>query len=534
MKPVAAVYTRISGEDQSEFSLPSQESACRELAARKGFETPREFVFIDNGGSSSEIDRPALTALRECVRSGLVGMVVIYDLDRLARKLSHQLLLLDEFAKRGVQVEFVNAPTEATPEGRMLLTMRGMFSEYEKEKIRERTVRGSRERARQGKVNSAPPFGYTTGADGTLSVHPERAQVVGRIFALMIDGLSSSEVAVRLNADGIPAPKRTGWIRATVLDIGKREAYASGELFWNKSTAAEPARRRKPPKAGKSKLTSSRRRPETEWFRIAVPPIIDRATFDACQQAIERNRKVKAGRPSPVTRFLLSGITRCAACGSAVVGSSSGSGRWLYYGCSARRDHRSCSTRGGVRAAPLEADVWSLLCDSLRDPKTTMAEYKRHLATQAKQDHEAERRTLAASLERLRTSEFNCRRSMLDPDLADSYQAFRDELKTLLAQRRDIERRLDAIQPARALADRAGFVNLFDGITLALPKATDREKQKAFLQRFVPEIRWAGETLEIDLMLDPGDDPDAGSYRNCKPCECQPFHWSPTLTNEFR
>jgi site-specific DNA recombinase len=516
MKPAAAIYCRISNEDQSEFSLPSQQAACEEKAEAKGFGTAAEYTFIDNGGLSTEIDRPALTALRECVRSGLVGMVVIYDLDRLARKLSHQLLLLDEFAKRGVQVEFVNAPTEATPEGRMLLTMRGMFSEYEKEKIRERTVRGSRERARQGKVNSAPPFGYTTGADGTLSVDPERAKVVRRIFALMIDGLSSSEVAVRLNADGIPGPKQSGWIRATILDIGKREAYASGELLWNRTTAAEPRRRRKPPKPGKSKLSSSRARAEAEWFRIAVPPIIDRATFDACQQAIERNRKVKSGRPSPVTRFLLSGITRCAACGSAVVGSSSGSGRWLYYGCSARRDHRSCSTRGGVRAAPLEAQVWSAISGALRDPKTTFDLYNRHLASQAKSDHERERTKLAASLEKLRTSEFNCRKSMLDPDLADSYQAFRDDLKMLLAQRRDIERRLDAIQPARALADRAVFKNLFDGLAITLREATDREKQKALLQRHA-EIRLGSETLEIDLMLDLGDDPDAGTYRNYQP-----------------
>ena len=520
MKPAAAIYCRISNEDQSEFSLPSQQSACRELAASKGFQTPGEFVFVDNGGLSTEIDRPALTALRECARSGLVTMVVIYDLDRLARKLSHQLLLLDEFAKRGVQVEFVNAPTEATPEGRLLLVMRGGFSEYERAKIKERSGRGSRERARQGKPNCAVPYGYSSNPNGVVSVDPERAEIVKKIFALMLDGQSSQEVATRLNVDGIAAPKRSGgWIRASVLGIVKREVYASGELFWNQTTAAEPAKRRKPPKPGRDKRTSSKPRPQSEWFRLLVPVLITSAVFDACQQVIQRNRKVKAGRPSPVTRFLLSGITRCAACGSAVVGSSSGSGRWLYYGCSARRDHRACATRGGVRAAPLEAQVWSLLCDSLADPKTTFDLYNRHLASQAKSDHERERTKLAASLEKLGRSEFNCRRALVDADLADSYRGRSGtDLKSmaLTAQRRDIERRLDAIQPARALADRAVFKNLFDGLAITLREATDREKQKALLQRLA-EIRLGSETLEIDLMLDPGDDPDAGTYRNCQP-----------------
>ncbi len=530
MKPFAAIYCRISHEDQSEFSLPSQQAACEKLAETKGFRTSAEFTFVDNGGLSTELDRPALTAMRECVRSGLVGMIVIYDLDRLARKLSHQLLLLEEFEKRGVAVEFVNAPTEATPEGRMLLTMRGMFSEYEKEKIGERTRRGSVQRAKQGKVCSGVPYGYIANPDGSVSVDPARSEIVKKIFTLMITGLSSSEVAVRLNADGFAAPKRkTGWLRATVLGIANREVYASGELFWNKRTAAEPARRRKPPKPGKSKLTSARPRPATEWFKIAVPPIIDRATFDAGQQAIARNRKARSGRPSPVTRFLLTGLTRCAACGSAVCGASSGNGKWLYYRCSGRdplqQTQRACTTQG-VRSAPLEAQVWSLLCDSLKDPKTTLALLGQYLASQPKPD-ERERKTLAASLEKLGKSEFNCRRSMLDPDLADSYQFFRDELKTLLAQRRDIERRLDAIQPARALAKGNGLVDLCERLALDLPAATDREKQKAFLQRFVPEIR-LGETLEIDLTLDPGGDPDSGgTYRNCQSPQFPAFHRTP-------
>src|SRR3954453_9633036 len=92
-----AIYCRISHEDQSQFSLPSQQEACEALAASRGFQKCGEFVFIDNGGLSTELDRPALTAMREAVRAGAVGLVVIFDVDRLSRKVSHQLLLLDEF-----------------------------------------------------------------------------------------------------------------------------------------------------------------------------------------------------------------------------------------------------------------------------------------------------------------------------------------------------------------------------------------------------------------------------------------------------
>jgi hypothetical protein len=86
---------------------------------------------------------------------------------------------------------------------------------------------------------------------------------------------------------------------------------------------------------------------------------------------------------------------------------------------------------------------------------------------------------------------------------------FRDDLKATLSEKRQLQTRLDSIQPARPLTDRAGFIDLCDRLAHHLPKLVDREQQKAFLQRIVPEIR-LGETLEIDRTPDPGNDPDAG------------------------
>jgi resolvase-like protein len=63
-------------------------------------------------------------------------------------------------------VEFLTMPREESPEGRLLLNVRAVVSEFEREKIRERTLRGKREKARRGLIVAGPtPFGYRRARD---------------------------------------------------------------------------------------------------------------------------------------------------------------------------------------------------------------------------------------------------------------------------------------------------------------------------------------------------------------------------------
>ena len=59
-------------------------------------------------------------------------MVLVYSPDRLARKFAYQALLIEEFARCGVRVEFVNGPRGDSPEDQLLVQFQGMFAEYER------------------------------------------------------------------------------------------------------------------------------------------------------------------------------------------------------------------------------------------------------------------------------------------------------------------------------------------------------------------------------------------------------------------
>ncbi len=112
-------------------------------------------------------------------------MVLAYDPDRISRKLYYQMILAKEFEKQGIKLEFITQDMGTSPENNMFFNMRGLVAEYEREKIRERTVKGSREKARYGKVVSAGaiPFGFCYNkGKATLEENPEKDQIVRLIF----------------------------------------------------------------------------------------------------------------------------------------------------------------------------------------------------------------------------------------------------------------------------------------------------------------------------------------------------------------
>jgi site-specific DNA recombinase len=159
-----ALYARVSSQRQADdLTICSQVAALRLRLEQEGFVWTEELQFLDEGYSGSTLLRPALERLRDLAHCGGVDRLYVHSPDRLARKYVYQMLLLEEFSRQGVQVIFLNHPLpQHSPEGDLLLQMQGMFAEYERAKILERTRRGRRFAARQGKVSvlAHAPFGY--------------------------------------------------------------------------------------------------------------------------------------------------------------------------------------------------------------------------------------------------------------------------------------------------------------------------------------------------------------------------------------
>src|SRR5881397_633118 len=125
----AAIYARVSSDRQKEEqTIASQTSALRAYAAEHEYLVPDGCVFEDEGWSGGTLVRPGLERLRDLAVQGQIDAVLVYAPDRLSRKYAYQVLLLEEFARRGVETVFIKAPHADTPEDQLMLQFQGMIA----------------------------------------------------------------------------------------------------------------------------------------------------------------------------------------------------------------------------------------------------------------------------------------------------------------------------------------------------------------------------------------------------------------------
>jgi site-specific DNA recombinase len=424
----AAVYARVSSDKQrEENTIASQTAALVAFARERQFEVPQEWVFEDEGYSGASLIRPGLERVRDLAAEGLLQAILVYAPDRLSRRYAHQVLLIEEFARAGVETLFVHAPRGSTPEDELLVQFQGMIAEYERAQILERSRRGKRHRARQGEVSvlSGAPFGYrfirkTDHAAAYYQVDEEQARIVRRIFELYsVDGLSIGAIARVLNEQAIPTCKRRSrWERSTVWGMLRNPAY-KGQACFGKTALAPRQRITRPIRLRggvASRNSASHERPRGDWIAIAVPQIVSEETFALAQERLEAN-KAHAPRRT-VTPSVVQGLVSCAKCGYALYRTSTrSSARTIYYyRCLGSDGWRRlsgpvCNNRP-VRQDLLDEVVWTEIVRLLEDPQLIQNELDRRLAAArgadpSKRREEALRRDLVRlrkSIDRLLTA----------------------------------------------------------------------------------------------------------------------------------
>ena len=527
----AAIYARVSSDRQKEeHTIASQTSALRVYAAAHEYVVPDGYLFEDDGWSGSTLIRPGLERLRDLAAQGQIEVVLVYSPDRLSRRYAYQVLVLDEFARHGVEVVFLQAPRAETPEDVLLLQFQGMIAEYEKAQISERTRRGKRHRAQAGLVNAltGAPFGYryvrkAEGLPARYEVVEHEAAIVREIFRRYTEEWESLSTITRwLTATGLRT--RTGqsrWNKSTVWAMLRNPAY-QGTACFQKTRQAERQRvtRRLRQRGGIApRPVCSRPRPRAEWIEIAVPALITPTQFTLAQERFDQNRRFAARHTKQPS--LLQGLLICQVCGYAFYRSSARTtrGRRVYYRCLGADAYRfpqgrRCDNRP-VRQDALDTLVWAGVLELLANPSLVRAEIDRRLADlRASHPVDVKRDVATKELARLRAGITR---------LIEAYQEQLISLDELRTRMPSLRHREMAVQNQLAaldaeLVDADTYITLaesFEGFLAKLHDAAqslDVADRQRVLRLVVKEVQVGPEAVVIKHSIPMPDHPPDPGY----------------------
>jgi site-specific DNA recombinase len=366
-----ALYCRVSTEEQREGqTIDSQVAELVRYAREKKWAVSD--IYKDEGWSGSLLARPALDQLRDHAHQGRFQIVLVNDVDRLARDVSHLGIIKRDLESRGIRVVFRKLPGEQSPTHNLLVNILGSFAEFERELIADRTRRGKRHKVevRQQHVGSLPPYGFkyipklsSAGETGHLEVLPDEAAIVRRIYNWVDqEGTSTAKVVARLNGIGI-RPRKRGkrWQTSSVRRILRSEVYA-GVWYYNKHLHCEPSTPSQH-KYRKSLRSSLRLRSRDEWIPVRLSEelrIIDRSVWLRVQHQIDRNTSLSARNTKHF--YLLRGMLRCGGCQAAYVGDP-GHGAFGY------RCVNRCRRYPGIKEDFLNDTVWNAVKSWLEKPE---------------------------------------------------------------------------------------------------------------------------------------------------------------------
>lgn len=512
-----ALYARVSTDKQTEkYGIPSQIEALRKISLEKGWspvlDEDRD-TFIDDGYSGAELDRPALNRLRQAVREGYVDVVMAYDPDRLSRKLYHQMIIAEEFERQGIKLEFITQDMGTSPEDRMFFNMRGLISEYEREKIRERTMRGSREKARQGKVVSTGsiPFGFRYNKEkATLEEDTEKARIARLIFyTFASENLSLRGLAEKLNRLRIVTPGGGDRWRSSTLGIMLRNETYAGKLYQFRKYHIEPKNRRKP--LTRNRKTSTAMRPRDEWIMTKVPSLVPMELFEAVQRKLGRNADLS--KRNAKREYFLSGLLYCSQCGGRMNGHAIHG--VTYYRCHHKGDPdkyliglddkpHPCSCPE-VRAELIEKEVWDTVCQLVKDPDFLIRELHRR-NTDDSQTKEILERELKLCQTRLKAIPGEIKKLVggyrkglyADFMMQEEMEIIQKEQAGIEKRKAELERQLS--QRSLTKDQEANIRSLIEKVGAGLEELGFNGKQE-LLRLLIEKILYNGQGIEIQTII---------------------------------
>ena len=316
----AALYARVSSDRQDvDLSIAAQLRAVRDYAERNGYIVVREYV--DEAESGRVADRPQFQQMLDEARATDAPFqeILVWKFSRFTRKREHAVAFKAMLRRRGIRVTSITEHADDTPTGKLMEAIIESVDEFYSENLAQEVKRGMREAASRGFwVSPYDPYGYKRVhvQDGPkkrprLELNPPVDAVARRIFELALAGESVLKIGKTLNAEGIPSPRGKKWLKTTIHKMLVNETY-TGTLVWGLTdkSGADPVR-----------------------VEGAFPAIVTKQEFERVGESLQSRAPERVHPRQAASRYLLSGLVRCALCRKALTAAEAKGGKYSYYVC---------------------------------------------------------------------------------------------------------------------------------------------------------------------------------------------------------
>lgn len=327
-----ALYIRLSREDGDKAESLSVEHQRMKLIdyAEKTLGTKEYELYIDDGWTGTNFQRPAFQRLLADIEKKQVLGVIVKDLSRLGRDNPKSSYYVHEyFPEHRVRLIAIDDHVDKdyydldTSED-MMIDVKNMFNGFYPRDISNKVRSTFRTKQHAGKfIGAFASYGYKKDSTdhNQLVVDEPAAEVVRRIFSMYLLGLGQNTIAKKLNEEQVPCPSeykkmqgmkyRNGnrlestayWTYSSIRNILRNEIY-TGVMVQNKSFR----------QVCKNKAIKL---PKEKW--IIVPDtheaIIDRDTFEKVRQLLGQNTRQTNLKQNV---HIFAGLIKCGDCNRAM------------------------------------------------------------------------------------------------------------------------------------------------------------------------------------------------------------------------
>lgn len=332
LSDITVVYCRLSqddGLDGDSNSITNQKKILLDVVTRENLSNP--ILFVDDGFSGTNFDRPAISEALRLVENRQVSNFIVKDLSRLGRSYI-KVGQLTEITFPSFDVRFIalndgvdsDKPNETNS---IFLPIKSLMDEMYAADTSKKIRAVVQSKARAGeRVTVNPPYGYLKAPNNPKNwiVDPAAGEVVKRIFQEAKSGKSLSEISKGLENDKIFKPDRHR------IEIGLKPISSSPNVetlpyFWTRETLSAILGReeylghtvnlRTRTKSYKDKRKVDN--PKEDWliFKNTHEAIIDQETFDIVRKMRNHKRSNQRYKNRAGHENLFAGIVFCGTCG---------------------------------------------------------------------------------------------------------------------------------------------------------------------------------------------------------------------------